>query len=289
MKFYNIIIVHLFIFIISAYMDRPVMKLDYKSSNPDLGGSLWTMLPLQDGTVLVCHIKDNKHHVSRLSDRGDVIRNLITTDKRIEGFILMSNNECLILHKDGSLQSVRIEDGQVLGSGYEVPDVGWLYDGIRIDDDQVLMVDYNKDEVITYNMKTRNKHVVIDKLRDPRSVDKAVTDQGVFYIVNERLARTVRVYNDKWRLVTSIGGKGDRDGRLNNPNTARVLPDNTVIVTDCCNNRISRFTIQGDFIDHVIQESDGIWRPRRLAVQYPYVWVAEGHPHYNIKCYQIYQ
>ena len=259
------------------------MKLDYKSSNPDLGG-LYNMLPLQDGTVLVNNYKDNKHHVSRLSDRGEVIRDLITTDKDIRGFILMSNNECLILHKD-SLQRVRIEDGQVLGSGYEVPDVGVLVDGIRIDDDQVLLVDINKGEVITYNMKTRNKHVVIDKLNHPTSVDKAVTDQGMSYIVNEQSAHTVRVYNDRWRLVTSIGGKGDRDGRLYYPDTARVLNDNTVIVADFRNNRISRFTIQGDFIDHVIKQSDGITEPTRLAVQYPYVWVSGG----NIKCYQIYQ
>ena len=265
------------------------MKLDYKSSNPDLE-SLYNMLPLQDGTVLVYHKKDYKDHVIRLSDRGEVIRKLITTNKYITGFILMSNNECLILHSDGSLQSVRIEDGQVLGSGYKVPDVGLLYDGIRIDDDQVLLVDKDKDEVITYNMKTRNKHVVIDKLRSPTSVDKAVTDQGVFYIVNEWIAHTIHVYNDRWRLVTSIGGQGDSDGRLNYPQSARVLPDNTVIVTDYSNNRISRFTIQGDFIDHVIKQSDGIWIPKRLAVQYPYIWVADWDgSQNNIKCYQIYQ
>ena len=264
------------------------MKLDYKSSNPDLG-HLYNMLPLQDGTVLVNNYKNNKDHVSRLSDRGEVIRKLITTDKDIRGFILMSNNECLILHEDGSLQRVRIEDGQVLGSGYKIPDVGELWDGIRIDDDQVLLVDKDKGKVITYNMKTRNKHVVIDKLDSPSSVDKAVTDQGVFYIVNEEGAHTVRVYNDRWRLVTSIGGYGDEDGRLNLPDAARVLADNTVIVTDYGNNRISQFTIQGDFIDHVIKQSDGIRKPLRLAVQYPYVWVSEGHPHYNIKCYQIYQ
>ena len=265
------------------------MKLNYKSSNPDLG-ALYNMLPLQDGTVLVYHIKDNKRHVSRLSDRGDVIWNLITTDKWISGFILMSNNECLILYYDGSLQHVRIEDGQVLGSGYKVPDVGGLWDGIRIDDDQVLLVDKDKGEVMTYNMKTRNKHVVIDKLYRPTSVDKAVTDQGVFYIVSEWGAHTVRVYNDRWRLVRSIGGLGDSDGRLNRPDTARVLPDNTLIVSDWKNDRISRFTIQGDFIDHVIKQSDGIRYPTRLAVQYPYVWVVyDDGPHYNIKCYQIYQ
>ena len=267
-------------------MDPPILKLDVRQCNPEVG-RLYDMLPLQDGTVLVYHIKDGEDHVSRLSDRGEVIRDLITTDKDITGFILMSNNECLILHKDGSLQCVRIEDGQVLGSGYEVPDVGGLIDGIRIDDDQVLLVDYNKGQIFIYDIKTRNKRVVIDKLRDPTSVDKAVTDQGVFYIVNEAGAHTIRVYNDRWRLVRSIGGRGDSDGRLNRPHTARVLPDNTVIVADWGNNRISRFTIQGDFIDHVIKQSDGIRNPRRLAVQYPYVWVAEGY--YNIKCYQIYQ
>ena len=269
-------------------MDCPVLKLDVRASNTDLGGPLYSMLPLQDGTVLVHHKKDNKHHVIRLSDRGVVIRNLITTDKYIIGFILMSTTECLILHKDGSLQSVRIEDGQVLGSGYEVPDVERLYDGIRIDDDQVLLVDFNKGEVVKYNIKTRNKHVVIDKLDHPTSVDKAVTDQGVFYIVIECWADRVRVYNDSWGLVRSIGGYGDGDGRLNNPLTARVLPDNTFIISDNINSRISRFTIQGYFINHVIKQSDGILKPTRLAVQYPYVWVAGGYS-YNIKCYQIYQ
>ena len=247
------------------------------------------MLPLQDGTVLVHQYKDNKDHVIRLSDTGDVIRNLITTDKDITGFILMSNNECLILHRDGSLQRVRIEDGQVLGSGYKVPDVEWLCDGIRIDDDQVLLVDRNKGEVITYTLKTRNKHVVIDKLNVPSSVDKAVTDQGVFYIVNEDSAHTVRVYSDRWRLVTSIGGQGDEGGRLHSPQSARVLPDNNIIVTDWNNHRISRFTIQGDFINHIIKQSDGISYPERLAVQYPYIWVADGIYPSNIKRYQIYQ
>ena len=140
---------------------------------------------------------------------------------------------------------MRIQDWKV--QEYKVLDEGWLWDGIKIDDDdQVLLVDYNKGEVITYNMKTRNKHVVIDMLDVLTSVDKAVTDQGVFYIVNEEWACTVRVYNDRWRLVRYIEGQGDRgnnswtdswmwsiaqtdeDESLNYPHTARVLPDNTI-------------------------------------------------------------
>ena len=280
-----------FIYVIVDFLDDPIMKMDVIEWIPYLG-YIYNMLPLEDGTVLVYHIKDDKHHVSRLSIRGDVNRNLITTHKPITGFILMSNNECLILYKDGSLQRVRIEDGQVLGSGsgYKVPDVGELRDGIRIDDDQVMLVDYNKGEILTYNMQTRNKHVVIDKLSYPTSVDKAVTDQGVLYIVSEEGAHTVRVYNDRLRLVRSIGGYGGDDGRLKRPHAATVLPDNTIIVSDFYNHRISRFTIQGEFIDHIIKQSDGITYPDRLAVQYPYVWVAyDTIPFYSFLCYQIYK
>ena len=264
------------------------MKLDVGASNPKLG-SLTRMLPLHDGSVLVSDYKyplfrDIKYRVIRLSDTGEILNTVLTTYKDILGLIMLSNREILILYKD-SLQRVRIQDWKIQEE-HKVPDVEYLYDGIRIDDDQVLLVDYLKGEVITYNMKTRNKHVVLEKLRDPTSVDKAVTGQGVFYIVNEERAHTVSVYHDRWRLVTSIGGYGGEDGCLNYPQTSRVLPDNTVIATDCGNHRISRFTIQGEFINDVINQSDGIRLPDRLAVQYPYVWVAGGD---NIQCYQIYQ
>ena len=267
---------------------HPILKLDVGASNPKLR-SLYTMLPLHDGSVLVSDYNDPlfldiKYRVIRLSDTGEILNTVLTTNKDIRGLIMLSNTEVLILYK-GSLQRVRIQDWKIQEE-YKVPNVKYLNDGIRIDDDQVLLVDRDKGEVITYNMKTRNKHVVIDKLRYPTSVDKAVTDQGVFYIVNEEGAHTVSVYNDRWRLVRSIGGQGDSDGRLYKPDAARVLPDNTIVVTDYWNHRISRFTIQGDFIDHVIKQSDGIRLPDRLAVQYPYVWLAGGD---NIQCYQIYR
>ena len=262
------------------------MRLDYTESNPSLGG-LYNMLPLQDSTVVVLHKKYNKYHVSRLSDRGDIIRNLITTDKVIIGLVLMSNNACLALHGDGSVHHQRRkENGEVLGSVYKVPNVGWLIDGIRNDDNQVLLVDYKQGEICLYNLTTRNKHVVMDKLKLPISVDKAVTDQGVFYIVSECGAHTIRVYNDRWMLVRSIERQGIIDGCLKYPHTARFLPDKTIMVSDFGNDRISCFTIEGNFIKQMVH----VKSPRRLAVRYPSVWVAYGaYPSYNVKCFQIYQ
>ena len=275
-------------------LDYPIFKLNVRASYPKLG-TLSTVLPLHNGSLLVSDYKDSKYRVLRLSGTGEIINTVLTTDKNITGLMMLSNREVLILYRDGSLQRVRIQDWKIQKE-YKVPDVGVLWDGIRIDDDQVLLVDSDKGQIFKYDLKKRlrhifnirNKNVVIDELDDPTSVDKAVTDQGVFYIVNEEGSHTVSVYNDRWRLVTSIGGYGygDKDERLYYPHTARVLPDNTIIVSDWGNDRISHFTLQGKFVRHVIKLSHGISYPRRLAVQYPYVWVAYAD---NIKCYQIKQ
>ena len=253
------------------------------------------MLPLHDGTVLISDYKETrfggpKCRVVRLSNVGTIMKTGFTTDEIITGFIYLSEREFLILHMNGSLKHVGTQEWKVQ-EGHQVPDVEYLCDGIRMDDDQVLLVDAQKGEIFLYDLKAKIKHVVIDELNFPSSVDKAVTDQGVFYIVNEQLAHTVHVYNDRWMLVRSIGGHGWEDGCFNTPDTSRVMPDNTVIVSDKFNHRISRFTLQGDFIQHLLQESDGIRNPDRLAVQFPYVWLSYDSPYsyssFKIKCYKI--
>ena len=198
---------------------------------------------------------------------------LITTDKQITGLISIQDNQCLIIGSEGSLQCVEIEGGQSVGM-YQVPDVEFLYDGIRIDDDQLLLVDRNKGEVFTYDLTNGQKHTVVGKLERPTSVDKAVTDEGVIYIVNEQGSHKVRVYSENWKMLRSIGAEGEGiDGCLNLPLSSKFLADNTIIVSDRLNDRISRFTLQGDFISHLINQSHGITMPRRLAVQYPNIWV----------------
>ena len=140
----------------SVNLDHPILKLDVEDSNPKLG-TLSTMLPLHDGSVLVSDYNnqlflDIKYRVIRLSDTGEILNTVLTTNKDIQGLIMLSNTEVLILYKDG-LQPVRIQDWKIQEE-YKVPNVKYLNDGIRIDDDQVLLVDSNKGEVITYNMKT---------------------------------------------------------------------------------------------------------------------------------------
>ena len=107
------------------------------------------------------------------------------------------------------------------------------------------------------------------------SIDIAEADDGTFiFIVVKNGACRVNVYGDNLKRIARIGGRGAADGKLDHPVSARFLPDNTIIVSDSLNKRISRSNLQDDFIEHLLTATNGIMYPERLAVQYPNVWVA---------------
>ena len=274
-------------YVLTEFLERPLMTVDVLASSPDLG-HLHTMLPLEDGSILVNNIEIPKRHITRLSNRGNVIRHLITSYKPIQSLVISSSNTVLVLHKDGTILHVRIQDGEIVEQ-HQIQEVKWLYDGIKMADGNLLLTDCEKGEIFKYNLMNRHKEVVIRNLKWPTTVDKA--DMGLFYmyIVCEYGADSILVYNDTWGLVTRIGRRGARGGEFKSPQSAKVLPDNSIIVSDWYNNRVSRFTIQGKFEGHLLQRRHGIRRPVKLAVQYPHIWLSYGENPWNIKCFQIYQ
>ena len=106
------------------------------------------------------------------------------------------------------------------------------------------------------------------------SIDIAEADDGTFiFIVVENGAHRVNVYDDNLKRIARMGGQGAPDGKLDHPVSARFLPDNTIIVSDSLNKRISPSNLQGEFIEHLLTATKRIMYPERLAVQYPNVWV----------------
>ena len=233
------------------------------------------MMPLLDGKILVENsITDGQEQVTVIHDTGAMIGTLTTTEKDITAFIPMTKSQCLILHKDGSIVRMSLEDGEEL-EWYEVPGIKRLEDGIKLDDEEILLVDFKKGKVFMYNLIDKEKQFVFRKLNKPMSIDIAETDDGtLIFIVVETGAHRVNVYDDNGKQIARIGGRGAADGKLDHPVSARFLPDSTIIVSDYMNKRISRFNLQGEFIEHLLTASDGIMYPGRLAVQYPNVWVA---------------
>ena len=264
---------------------RPaVMKLDVRSVNPDIG-DIYAVLALPDGQGVISHTKDNKRHVVRLDHTGRASCQLYKSDTPINGLILQ-DDQVVILQSDGTLIWIRIKDGKKMDQ-YKVK-VNYLHHGIALDNDTLLLVDYgdwvcSNGRVYTFSKSSRKTTDMVNKLNTPSSVDRTLVNNEVVYVVCEQDANTVRIYSDDWTLQRSVTGDGQV--RFNSPQSAVVLPDNTILVADRDNNSISEWSLDGKFLGYLIQKGD-IKEPLELSFHHPYVWIMCGS---NVRCYQIYK
>ena len=263
------------------------MKLDVRSVNPDLG-MITAVLALPDGGAVISHRKGEKHHVVRLDDKGKASNVMFTSDTGITGFILLQDDQLVILQKDGTLTWKQIKDGEKMDQ-YKVK-VRYLYDGIAQNNDTLLLVDYGDigssggGRVFTFSKSSRKTTDMVNNLNAPTSVDRTLVNNEVVYLVCEARVDTVRIYSDDWRLQRSVTGDGQV--RFNWPQSAVVLPDNTILVADRGNNCMSEWSLDGKFLGYLIQKG-GINELLHMSFHHPYVWIRYGLFNSNVRCFQI--
>ena len=91
----------------------------------------------------------------------------------------------------------------------------------------------------------------------------------------------INVYNSSWYLVSSFGGEGAGDGDLNSLTAAILSSNETILVSDTSNNRISVFATKGDFLYHLQMNEIQIESPTALSYVKPFLWIA----HYTNKSF----
>ena len=259
------------------------MKLDVQSVNPYFE-LITAVLALPDGGAVISHYKNIKCHVVRLDNTGKASPSMFVSDTRINGFILLQDDQLVILQGDGNLTRIQIKDGKKMDQ-YKVK-LKYLRHGIALDNDTLLLVDSSGGRVFTFSKSSRKTTDMVNNLNHPTSVDRTLVNNEVVYVVCECGANTVRIYSDDWRLQRSVTGDGQVT--FNYPQSAILLPDNTILVSDCYNNCISEFSLDGKFLGYLIQKGD-IKYPSNMSFHYPYVWIMYGGYPYNVRCYQIYK
>ena len=208
-------------------MKPAVMKLDVRSVNPDLG-IITGVLVLPDGGAAISHKKDKKCHVVRLDDKGKASNVMFTSDTWISGFRLLQDDQLVILQKYGNLIWIKIKDGKKMDQ-YKVK-VKLLIHGISLDNDTLLLVDFEGGRVFTFNKSSRKTTDMVNNLNFPTSVDRTLVNNEVMYVVSEAGANTLRIYIHDWTLQKSVTGDGKF--RYNSPQSFFVLHDNTMLVVD---------------------------------------------------------
>lgn len=108
----------------------------------------------------------------------------------------------------------------------------------------------------------------------PRYV--CITSSGN-YIIADSANHCIKIFDLDMNFKSKFGGYGKADGHFRFP--YGIACDNTsyLYVADHFNNRVSLFSPEGQFIEHVLTDQDGIIRPKSVAVRFPFLYVTHGY------------
>ena len=81
---------------------------------------------------------------------------------------------------------------------------------------------------------------------------------------------------------------GSDDQKLDYPLAAVVSEEETIIVSDFTEHRVSEFSLNGTFLRHLLVESDFIDWPRSMSYYYPHLWLTHGKYYDTLYRYKLY-
>ena len=268
------------------WLDKPLLDLNMTKTNSGLSLAGY-VAALPDGEAVIANfISNNSTRLSlKMSSQGKVTQVIYSCVNCpfISGLLVLGEN-LYVIHYYGTVIETRVSNGRIMRIS-TIPDIGGvIHTGSlsnkpeRIPDKQTLLLcDYSKGEMFTFKPSTGEKQVRVTDLKYPRSVSYFFYNLTVYYIVCEDGRSRINVYNQKWDLIRRIGTKGSNDGELYNPTSAIVSDENTIIISDYWNHRISEFSFNGTFLHHLLVRSDGIYRPLSLSYYYPHLWLNGQH------------
>ena len=186
-----------------------------------------------------------------------------------------------VVHYNGTMVQMRPEDGRILMAHHTgISDLrnyaSHLTPPCDIDIEILVLVSHR--EVYTYNISSKILKSHVTNLKGAVSVTPGCVDGNVVYVVTERDAHKVHVYDATWSLMTSFGGKGTDNSQLNGPFSAVMSDQSYIFVSDYFNYRVSMFTSDGQFIKNIIIYDVPYYetpdQPWSLSITGKYLWVS---------------
>ena len=269
---------------------NPVLDLNMTVVNPQMT-EIFSVAALPDGGAFVNNYVRSKdtHQVWRVNVTGQVIQHVFQCVGCNPKGLLVLNNNLYVTSGNGILTEVDINNSSV--QLYQVPDARRMIQrgslpyqpSVITHPDLLLLADWFKGEVFSYNVTSKHKQVHLTNLTHPTSVSFMTYNSHLYYVVCEESRHQVKVYNSTWSLYQTLGGYGSGDGQLHYPHSAIGLPDGSIIISDRHNYRLCLFTIHGKFVRHILTLSDGLYHPLDMSISLPYLWMEGDFSLYRYK------
>ena len=280
-------------------LTKPVLDLNMTDVNPQMTEIRFVAALPDGGAFVINYVRSNRtRQVWRVNVTGQVIQYVHQCVRCTIRGLLVLNNNLYVIYGNGTLLEININNTNIV-QVYQVPDVRFMFHygslsyhpSVITHPDLLLLADWGKGEIFSYNVTSKNKQVHLTGLLHPSSVSFMTYNSHLYYVVCEWLHHQVRVYNSNWGLYQTLGGTwGTCDGQLQYPYSAIGLPDGSVIISDSKNKRISLFNIKGRFIRHLLTRSDGLYHPQAMPISLPYLWLTDyqGSDIFRLYRYKLY-
>ena len=224
------------------------------------------------------------YHVIRMNTKGEIMNRYypLMTDEEVNGLAVFENYIYIAQNKSITRVSQFNEDKVLYNPG-----IGENINKILVEDQFSILIStgYGQNgKIYRFDIDKKNTTMLTQNLSYPTYINKTDQQGSVKYIVTETGSHQIKVYDQKWNIVRVIGKRGYNDGELNCPYSTAIT-ELGILVADCNNNRVSHFTLEGEFLSHVITKQDGLENPAGIAYRFPYLWVCTGSG--DVKCYEL--
>ena len=216
--------------------------------------------------------------VVKINNTGHTVKVIYDCNScsNLGGLLLLGDNLCVV-HDNGTISEIQPHTGEVFNV-YQIPDADYILhygslssDPSILNTDILLLSDADTLEVFSYNLTSGEKQVHVTGIDYPTFVSYIFLNGSTHYIVNEFEKNMIHIYNSSWGIESKFGGTGSGDGEFKETYAAIVSSNNSILVSDYFNHRVSVFTSKGEFLHHLLKNE--LNYPEALSYFEPYLWV----------------
>ena len=250
---------------------KPVLIATYTKGKPFTLNCPWQVACLDNNLLAIADLKEG--HVLIVNYEGKVMMSYKV--KRDDGdvtSVYSNDGKRLYIVQRKCITTACYPSANTKTYHPDLPDMRGMYAQAH-----TKYIIYNNTTVCEYEPTTNKVKQVVRGLNNCYMClpykDSDTNSQMKYVVVDDNDTEdNIKIYNDRWILTHSFGPHGSQNGMLDGPRRA-VIVDNKLLVCDKNNDRVSCFTLEGEFMLHILTNKKGVECPFGIGFRFPFLWI----------------
>ena len=263
-----------------VYLREAILLKEIACPGNENWSQTWNISSADDGSVLICDwtkpyitcaFSSDTPTITIPAEHGKVRDACV-----YQGYLFTAYENCI--------STRAYNNGQ---TGKEVvlqPKISYIRSMV-VNESCVYLLSKSAQKVVEFDLNNGTTKVVVGGLEEPSNINLIHHEGNVKYCVSCYKTHSVKVYDENWHLLFTLGEEGKEDGQLHNP-WGVTYSTQGILVADQTNKRVSHFSFEGKFIKHILTCTHDLGSPLGITFQRPYLWMTQANL-CAIKCFKI--